>query len=62
MQRSRVSEAVRGGGANIFMKSTVAGNYDNRNLSIAKNGELLGHLEEAVASLSISDFPVGDVF
>lgn len=53
---------VRCGGANVLVQFVGVGEHDKGDLSITKNSEFLGFLENAISSLRVGDLPVCGVF
>jgi len=54
----RDRESVRCGGACILVELVVAREHDERDLSIAKDGELLSFLDNTIPSFGIGHLPV----
>lgn len=52
---------VRGGRADVVIELVGAGDDDDRDLGVAEDGQLVGLLEETVASLGEGHLPVGGV-
>lgn len=57
-----MSEWLRGGGADVLVEFSGAGEHDNGDLGVAEDGEFVGLLEEAVAPLRVGHLPVRRVF